>query len=118
MPLLAAAASASSVSTQSAAAASTSIGGSRCGASSVSRVARDEPGVHAAGGEIRMRHDATEQIEVAGDADHVGSSQRTTQCPQRLVARGAAADQLGEHRVVVDGNRIAGCEAGIDADVR
>ena len=81
-------------------------------------VARNKPGVHAAGDELRMRRDATQQVEVAGDADHVGCRERTTQRPQRFVTRGSMADQLGQHGVVVDGNHVAGREAGIHTHVR
>ena len=49
-------------------------------------MAGDEAGIDAAGGELRMRGDPAEQIEVAGHADDVGIGQSAMQQAPRLVA--------------------------------
>ena len=64
-------------------------------------MARDEAGVDAARTEFRMVGDAMEQVEIGRDADDVGVRQCPAQREDRLIARTAVADQLGEHRVVM-----------------
>ncbi len=78
-------------------------------------VAGDEAGVDAAGGEVGVRGDAGEQVEVAGHAGHIAIRQGGPQLLQGFGAAGAVADQLGQHRVVMHRDGVAGGETGVDA---
>ena len=65
----------------------------------------DEAGVDATGGEVGMAGDAAEEIEIGRDPGDADMAKPPGQTPQRIAAVAAMGDQLGDHRVVLGGDR-------------
>ena len=77
-------------------------------------LAADQPGVDVAGGEIRIRGECRQERKVGGRSGHLGGAQGFAERLQRRAAIGAMHHQLGDHRIVEWGDRIAFAHAGLD----
>ena len=81
-------------------------------------MARDEAGIEVGRQKRLMFGDRAQQAEVGGDANDLIIRQRPPHPPGGGFPVGAPDDQLGDHRVVERGDRIAFAHAGVDPDVR
>ena len=75
----------------------------------------DEASVEAATGETGVGDDGTQQGQIGVHADDLGLRQGGGKAGQCGAAVGASADDLGDHRVVIRGDAVAGAHAGVDA---
>ncbi len=71
-------------------------------------MAGDEAGVEAGIDEGGMAGDAAQQIQVGAHTHHFRLRQRARQPAQRLGTVAAMHDQLGDHRVVIRSDAVAG----------
>ena len=78
-------------------------------------LALDQGGVERGIGERRRGDQPAEELDVVGDADDPVRRQRRLHLRQRRGPVGAMDDQLGDHRVVERGDRVALLDAGVDA---
>ena len=78
-------------------------------------LALDQRGIEVGAGEGARVHDAAQEGHIGVQADDVRGAQRCVEPGQRLGARIAPDDQLGDHRVVVRADGVALVEAAIDA---
>ncbi len=75
-------------------------------------------GVDLAGDDGRMPHETFEELDVRFRSDDVARRERFAHAHERELARRVPGDELGDHRVVEDRDRIAFDDAGVDAHVR
>ena len=67
--------------------------------------------------EGEMAGEAREKSDVGFKTADLRLSERRPEPPDCRIAIGAPDDQFRNHRIVIDGDRIAGANACIDADV-
>ena len=77
-----------------------------------------ESGVDIARRELRMGGDSAQQRQVVGDTRDRRAVEVPAQRGDRARAVGAGRDHLGDHRVVVDADRVAVLDAAVDAPGR
>ena len=75
-------------------------------------------GVDAALDHARMAHEFFQEIDVRLRTHHLAVGQRFAQAGQRARAVQVPGDELGDHRVVEDGHRVAFHHARVQAHVR
>src|SRR6266849_10174468 len=63
-----------------------------------------------------MRDEPAQEPEVCRDTLDLGLAQRVAESVEGLVAGRPVSDQLGDHRVVGDPDRVALLDAGVDAN--
>jgi hypothetical protein len=81
------------------------------------RRALDKPGVQVACPDGGLGEQRPQERDVGGDAEHGHARERRVQAAQRAGPVLAPRDDLGEHRVVVAGDRGTGRDPGVHAHV-
>ena len=76
----------------------------------------DKAGRQVAGNEARMLHDGRQELHVVVHAADIIAIERPAHFRDRLVPGRAVADQLGDHRVVVNRDFGAFADSGVDPD--
>ena len=76
----------------------------------------DEAGVDRSGRELPAPQQLAQEGEIGLRPDDDGVVERAQERGQRLGAGGSMNDHLGDHRIVIGRDAVAGFEAGIDPD--
>ena len=81
-----------------------------------SEIGVDEAGVNRTSGELRTAHEPAQEAEIGLRPDDGGGVEFAQERGQRLGAGGPMNDHLGDHRIIVGRDAVAGGEARIDPD--
>jgi hypothetical protein len=86
----------------------------RIGRQEIGAVALDEGGVEVGRFEGRMEGDRAQEVDIVAETGDLTGRQGGAQLAYRREAILAPDRQLGDHGVIVDGNLVAGADAGVD----
>ena len=80
--------------------------------------ALDQARIEAAGGELPVVQQAPQEAEIGSHAEHGGAAQRLAEGEAGALAVGRMGDDLGDHRIVVEGDDVALADAAVDPEAR